>query len=64
MVEKGVTAFVWDRIGATPSDSGTGEQLNDWLCRVKASKIRELQGFLKEFRANPTKFMQIRVKLF
>ena len=24
----------------------TGEQLNDWLCRVKASKIRELQGFL------------------
>jgi len=25
---------------------------------------RELQGFLKEFRANPTKFMQIRVKLF
>ena len=24
----------------------TGEQLNDWLCCVKASKIRELQGFL------------------
>lgn len=24
----------------------TGEQLNDWLCRVKASKIRELQGFI------------------
>ena len=24
----------------------TGEQLNVWLCRVKASKIRELQGFL------------------
>ena len=23
-----------------------GEQLNDWLCRVKASKICELQGFL------------------
>jgi len=24
----------------------TGEQLDDWLSRVKASKIRELQGFL------------------
>ncbi len=24
----------------------TGEQLNEWLCRVKASKLRELQGFL------------------
>ncbi len=24
----------------------TGEQLDDWLCRVKASKIRELQGFV------------------
>ena len=24
----------------------TGEQLNDWLCRVKASKIREFQGFI------------------
>jgi transposase len=24
----------------------TGEQLNEWLCRVKASKIRELQGFI------------------
>jgi len=24
----------------------TGEQLDDWLCRVKASKIRELQGFI------------------
>lgn len=24
----------------------TGEQLDEWLCRVKASKIRELQGFL------------------
>jgi len=24
----------------------TGEQLDDWLCRVKASRIRELQGFV------------------
>lgn len=24
----------------------TGEQLDDWLCRVRASKIRELQGFV------------------
>ncbi|GHO63938.1 hypothetical protein KSC_028300 [Ktedonobacter sp. SOSP1-52] len=24
----------------------TGEQLDDWLCRVKASQIRELQGFV------------------
>jgi transposase len=24
----------------------TSEQLNEWLCRVKASKMRELQGFL------------------
>jgi transposase len=24
----------------------TGEQLDEWLCRVKASQIRELQGFL------------------
>jgi transposase len=24
----------------------TGEHLDDWLCRVKASQIRELQGFL------------------
>ncbi|MBO0793417.1 MAG: transposase, partial [Ktedonobacteraceae bacterium] len=24
----------------------TGEQLDDWLCRVKESRIRELQGFV------------------
>jgi len=24
----------------------TGEQLDQWLCRVKASQIRELQGFV------------------
>src|SRR5258708_5988912 len=24
----------------------TGEQLNEWLCRVKESRIRELQGFV------------------
>ncbi len=24
----------------------TGEQLDDWLCRVRASKIREFQGFV------------------
>jgi transposase len=24
----------------------TGEQLDEWLCRVKESRIRELQGFV------------------
>jgi phospholipid/cholesterol/gamma-HCH transport system substrate-binding protein len=42
-----------------------GRLLNDSsLYEGLDGTTRELQGFLKEFRANPSKFMQIRVKLF
>ena len=46
-------------------DGTIGRLMNDpSLYEGLDGTTRELQGFLKEFRANPTKFMQIRVKLF
>jgi len=46
-------------------DGTIGRLMNDpSLFEGLDGTTRELQGFLKEFRANPTKFMQIRVKLF
>jgi len=50
---------------ANNGDGTIGRLMNDpSLFEGLDGTTRELQGFLKEFRANPTKFMQIRVKLF
>ena len=46
-------------------DGTIGRLMNDpALFEGLDGTTRELQGFLKEFRANPSKFMQIRVRLF